>query len=224
MVRLLQINLKTITKFTQDSISLQHADKIHGLLLNKRATVIIIYYSNQTNTLIFSANCSRSLFYFQVKILMEMKLWDTNNVLSPLKQMQFFSEQLIICLIICLTEECQRISQSTVSQHISHYSSWMPVESWSRVVRCWHSEVLKSHEYQLSDSVADPGVGPGRAPPLPYFRPNWGQKGKKNFLETGPPFPLSQGLDDQPPPLNSRSGSSTEIDRLSVTIAFVVCL
>lgn len=165
MVRLLQINLKTITKFTQDSISLQHADKIHGLLLNKRARLIIIYYSNQTNTLIFSANCSRSLFYFQVTILMETKLWNTNNVLSPLKQMQFFSEQ----LIICLTKECQRTSQSTVSQHISHYSSWMPVESWSRVVWCWHSEVLKSHKYQLIDSAADPGEGPGRAPPLPHL-------------------------------------------------------
>ena len=44
---------------------------------------------------------------------------------------------------------------------------------------------------------ADLGEGPG--PPL-IFRPNWGPKGpKKRLLETGHP-PLSQGLDDRPPP------------------------
>ena len=38
-------------------------------------------------------------------------------------------------------------------------------------------------------------------PPLTLiFRPNWGPKGRKKILETGAPLPLSQGLDDHPPP------------------------
>ena len=43
---------------------------------------------------------------------------------------------------------------------------------------------------QHSNSVADPPLN---------FRPNWEPKGRKNFLETGRPPPLSKGLDDRPP-------------------------
>ena len=66
-------------------------------------------------------------------------------------------------------------------------------------------------------TVADPGEGPSPTPPL-IFRPNWGSKGQKTFfLETGlSPTPTL------PPPVISRSGSSTAeyrcmpIERLSI--------
>ena len=44
-------------------------------------------------------------------------------------------------------------------------------------------------------AVADPGEGPGRPARL-VFRPKGRPKGRKKFLETGPP--LSQDLDDRP--------------------------
>ena len=50
-------------------------------------------------------------------------------------------------------------------------------------------------------AVADLGEVPGEPGLSLIFGPNWGLKGqKKFFLETTPPPPLSQGLDDQAPP------------------------
>ena len=48
-------------------------------------------------------------------------------------------------------------------------------------------------------------VDPGEAAPL-IFGPNWGLKGRKNFLETAPPPPppFSKGLDDRHLPLVSQ--------------------
>ena len=40
--------------------------------------------------------------------------------------------------------------------------------------------------------MTDPGEGPGG--------PNWGAKGRKNNFSQAWPFPLSQGLNDRPPP------------------------
>ena len=62
----------------------------------------------------------------------------------------------------------------------------------------------------ITFAVADPGEGPeGPGPSALNFRPKWGLKcRKKNFLKLSPP-PLSQGLDDRPPPLIRRSGSAT---------------
>ena len=51
------------------------------------------------------------------------------------------------------------------------------------------------------------GRGPGAHPPPLIFRPKWDPKGRKKFFETR--SPLSQGLDDQGPPLIGRSGSAT---------------
>ena len=48
----------------------------------------------------------------------------------------------------------------------------------------------------ITFAVADTGEGHG-GPPL-FLDQNGGLKGRKIFLETGPP--LSQGLDDRPPP------------------------
>ena len=42
------------------------------------------------------------------------------------------------------------------------------------------------------------GKGPGGPPPSLIFRPNWRPKGWKKVFETTPP--LSQGLNDRPPP------------------------
>ena len=72
---------------------------------------------------------------------------------------------------------------------------------------------------RLLYALADPGERAG-GPAPPYFRPNWGAKGRKKYFETGlPPYlrvwmtgaplisgsgwpvpPLSQGLDDRCPP------------------------
>ena len=50
-------------------------------------------------------------------------------------------------------------------------------------------------------AVADLGEVPGELGLSLIFGPNWGLKSqKKIFLETTPPPPLSQGLDDRPPP------------------------
>ena len=47
-------------------------------------------------------------------------------------------------------------------------------------------------------SVADAGEGPGGGGASPLiFRSNWGLKGRKNVLETTPPF--SNGVDDRQP-------------------------
>ena len=51
-------------------------------------------------------------------------------------------------------------------------------------------------------SVVDPGEGSGGPAPL-NFRLKWGGKGGKKFFWRLPP--LSQGLDDRPPPLIWRS-------------------
>ena len=51
-------------------------------------------------------------------------------------------------------------------------------------------------ENNMNITLADPGEGPGRVgTPLLIFRPNWGPKGRKNFLETVPPYlrPLDKG-------------------------------
>ena len=63
--------------------------------------------------------------------------------------------------------------------------------------------------YVWTVAVADRGEGPrGPGPPLIY-RPNWGPKGWKKI---GRPRPLlSQGLDDCPPLLIWRSGSTTQL-------------
>ena len=45
--------------------------------------------------------------------------------------------------------------------------------------------------------MEDPGEGPGPPAP-PIFRPNGDPMDRKTFLETA--APLSQGLDDRPPP------------------------
>ena len=58
--------------------------------------------------------------------------------------------------------------------------------------------------------VMDLGEGP-KGPGTPLFLDQTeAQMVEKYFLETGSPS-LSQGLDDQPPPLISRSGSSTAL-------------
>ena len=44
-------------------------------------------------------------------------------------------------------------------------------------------------------------VNPGRAPPPPFFDQNEAQRAKKNFLGDRA-LPLSQDLDDPPPPLS----------------------
>ena len=54
--------------------------------------------------------------------------------------------------------------------------------------------------------MADPGEGPGGAAPL-IFRPNWGSKGRKLFLETGPPPPPYLRVWMTAPHLITRSGS-----------------
>ena len=60
------------------------------------------------------------------------------------------------------------------------------------------------------------GRGPG-APTPAYFQSKLGPEGpkpKKHFLETSPPPPpLSNGLEDRPPPLISRSGSGDSMLR-----------
>ena len=57
-------------------------------------------------------------------------------------------------------------------------------------------------------AVVDLGEGPGGARPPPLiFRPNWGPKGGKNFMETGPPPYLRIWITG--PPLFWRSGSAT---------------
>ena len=59
-------------------------------------------------------------------------------------------------------------------------------------------------------TVMDPGEGP-RGPGNPLFLDQTeARRAEKYFLETGSPS-LSQGLDDRPPPLTSRSGSSTAL-------------
>ena len=50
------------------------------------------------------------------------------------------------------------------------------------------------------------GKGPGGPPPSLIFRPNWRPKGWKKVFETTPP--LSQGLNDRPPPLSEGQGPS----------------
>ena len=50
-------------------------------------------------------------------------------------------------------------------------------------------------------AVEDPEEGPG-GPGPPYFRPNWGLKGRKKFFCRPPPPPLPKGLDDFPPSLS----------------------
>jgi len=47
--------------------------------------------------------------------------------------------------------------------------------------------------------VAHPGEGPGGPGPPLIFRLKWGPKGRKTFFWDRPP-PLSQSLDDDPPP------------------------
>ena len=70
--------------------------------------------------------------------------------------------------------------------------------------------------------LADPGEGTGAPAPLPpalIFRPNWGPKGWKNFFwRPGPP--LTQGLNDHPPP---PSPLSEGLGPLLFTV-FVFCL
>ena len=59
-------------------------------------------------------------------------------------------------------------------------------------------------------TVMDPGEGRG-GPGTPLFLDQTeAQRAEKYFLETGSPS-LPQGLDDQPPPLILRSGSSTAL-------------
>ena len=63
--------------------------------------------------------------------------------------------------------------------------------------------------YVWTVAVTDRGEGSrGPGPPLIY-RPNWGPKGWKKIGRPSPP--LSQGLDDCPPPLIWRTGSTTEL-------------
>lgn len=66
--------------------------------------------------------------------------------------------------------------------------------------------------------VAEPGEGPGPGPgPSLIFRPNQGSKGRKNR-----PIPLSQGLDDRPPPpplsenLDPPLGGTTFVERFNL--------
>ena len=50
-------------------------------------------------------------------------------------------------------------------------------------------------------AVADLGEGPGGLVPPLIFRPKWGPKGWKSFFWGRPTqTPLTQGLDDRPPP------------------------
>ena len=77
------------------------------------------------------------------------------------------------------------------------------------VESCHTPHPLEFHTNSIRGQWRIQGKGPG-GPPLLTFRPKWGPKGRKNFFGASPP--LSQGLDDAPPPtpLIWRSGSATE--------------
>ena len=49
-------------------------------------------------------------------------------------------------------------------------------------------------------AVEDSGKGPGDPGALPYFWIKMRPEGRKNMFFLRPPLPLSQGLDDPPPP------------------------
>ena len=61
-------------------------------------------------------------------------------------------------------------------------------------------QILRPSQWRIQ------GRGPGARPPPLSFRPNWGPKGRKNFLETAP---LSQGLD---PALQSMCTDKTAVN------------
>ena len=76
---------------------------------------------------------------------------------------------------------------------------WTQRAKFSRIPESTSQNFLR---FRNSDSLtwADPGEGSGGPAPLisVISRPNWGSKGRKKvFLR---PAPLSQGLDDGPPP------------------------
>ena len=79
--------------------------------------------------------------------------------------------------------------------------------AYSKVINIgrFFKESLRSDQWRIQGETSPP------PPPTPLiFRPNWGLKSRKKiFLETAPP--LSQGLDDLPPPTSLiwRSGSAT---------------
>ena len=68
-------------------------------------------------------------------------------------------------------------------------------------VNIFYQCLWKLYQWQSEYSGRSRGGAGGAANPSPLiFEPNWGPKGRKNFLKPGPP--LSQGLGDRALPLS----------------------
>ena len=96
------------------------------------------------------------------------------------------------------------------------YMPWCQQICIAKFLFSYKDDLPKSFKPNLTaQSVADPGEGPGqpRSPPL-FLDENEVRRAEKKFFGRPSP-PLSQGLDDCPPPLIWRSGSATANDAKS---------
>ena len=128
----------------------------------------------------------------------------------PIPCQQRFLSGMASSICEVLHVACQSRSWFVYANQLRHWQ--VNVKSHARVPRekpplaGYEANLAPRAEVTLKQCSGGYREGAQGAPPPLIFRPKWGPKGGKNFLEIGAPPPprLSQGLNDRPPSLSER--------------------